>query len=121
MTSQGPVEVYAAGDMAEAQFVRDLLADAEIEARIVGEALGAAVGELPPLVATPRVWVRAEDAERARPLVEQYQRRLIERAGREATGSRAEEPFCYHCGQVVAPGQSPCPACGRELDWAALE
>src|SRR5262249_4053182 len=63
MAAEGPVEVYAAGDIAEAQFVRGILADAGIEATVVGEPLGAAVGELPPLVATPRVWVRADDAE----------------------------------------------------------
>jgi hypothetical protein len=117
MTTDGPVEVYAARDLAEAQFVHGILADAGIGATIVGESLGAAAGELPPLVATPRVWVRADDAERAWPLVEQYQRRLSERAAGRGTESRAEEPFCYHCGEPVGRGQSPCPTCGRELDW----
>ena len=110
MTTRGPVEVYAAGTMAEAQFVRNLLADAGIEATVVGEPLGMAVGELPPLVATPRIWVRAGDAERARPVVEEYDRR---RSGGRAT------PFCYHCGQAVAWGESPCPVCCLDLEWEA--
>lgn len=66
MTPRGPVEIYAARDMAEAQFLHDLLADAEIEARIVGEPLGAATGKLPPLAVMPRIWVDAADADRAR-------------------------------------------------------
>ena len=67
MTPEGPVEVYAARDVTEARFVHDLLVNAGVEATVVGESLGAAVGELPPLVATPRVWVRAAEAEGARP------------------------------------------------------
>ena len=114
MTPEGPIEVYAAGDLAEAQFVHDLLADAGIEATVMGESLGALAGEIPAWYATPRVWVRADDAERARPIIAEYRRRRIERAG----GRGTDEPFCYHCGQSVGRGQSPCPSCGQELDWA---
>lgn len=111
MTTRGPVEVYAAGNMAEAQFVRNLLADAGIEATIVGEPLGMAAGRVPPLLATPRIWVRAGDADRARPVVEEYERRRAERSGLP--------PFCYHCGHAVAWGESPCPVCCLDLEWEA--
>ena len=70
MTPEEPVEVYAAGSMAEAQFVHNLLAEAGIPAEIVGEALGGVLGDVPSMEASPRIWVRAEDAERARPLVD---------------------------------------------------
>jgi len=26
--------------------------------------------------------------------------------------------FCYHCGKPIEEGQSPCPACGKEVDWS---
>jgi hypothetical protein len=118
MTAQSPVEVFVARDVTEAQFVCDLLADAGIGARVVGVPLGMVAGKVPPLEATPRIWVHADEVERARPILDEYRRRLIERAGPEAEMPRRKEPFCYHCGQAVGPGQSPCPACGRELEWA---
>jgi hypothetical protein len=108
----GPVEVYSARNAAEARFVANLLSDAGVEAMVVGEALGMAIGELPPGTATPRVWVRPEDEVRARPVVAEYQHRLIERV---TQGRR--ETYCYHCGHEVDPGQSPCPICCRDLEW----
>ena len=118
MTDQSPVEVYLARDLTEAQFVCDLLTDAGIGARVIGEPLGMAAGKVPPLEAAPRIWVRCDEVERARPIIDEYRRCLIERIGRAAVIPRSKEPFCYHCGQVVGQGQSPCPVCGRELDWA---
>jgi hypothetical protein len=117
MTDQGPVEVSEARDLIEAQFVCDLLTEAGIGARVVGEPLGMAVGKVPPLEATPRIWVPYAEVERARPIVDQYRQRLIERVGRKAVVPPGKEPFCYHCGQAVDQGQSPCPVCGLELDW----
>ena len=29
-----------------------------------------------------------------------------------------DELFCYHCGKPIEEGQSPCPACGKEVDWS---
>lgn len=121
MTSDEPVQVYAAGNMAEAQFVHDLLADAGIRSEIVGEALTGGLGELPVNDATPCVWVRAEDEAQARPIVEAYQQRLIDRVEGDIQEPLAKEPFCYHCGQEVAKGQTPCPACGKDLDWNTSE
>jgi hypothetical protein len=109
MSTEGPVEVYAARNLAEAFFVRDPLAEAGVEATVVGEPLGMVAGKVPPLGVMPRLWVRAEDAERARLLVEQHRER------RAAEGSGA--PFCYHCGEAVEPNVSPCPKCGMELEW----
>ncbi len=121
MTPEEPVEVYAAGNMAEAQFVHNLLAEAGISSEIVGEALTGVLGRLPANDASPRVWVRAEDEPRARPLIEEYQQRLIDRVEGGVTEPLAGEPFCYYCGKEVARGQSPCPACGKELDWNTPE
>ena len=89
MTPGGPIEVDAARDLAAARFLSDLLADAGVEATVFGEPPGAAVGELPPLDAAPRVWVRASEAEKARPVIAEYHRRLVQRAagrGHRGTG-----------------------------------
>jgi hypothetical protein len=121
MTPEEPVEVYSATDMAEAQFVHDMLAEAGIRAEIMGEALGGVLVDVSSLNLTPGIWVRAKDVEQARPLIEFYQQRLIERAEGGATEPLVKIPFCYHCGQEVQRGQSPCPACGKDLDWNSSE
>lgn len=53
--------------------------------------------------------------------MDEHRRRLIEKAGASGSESAFEDPFCYHCGQAVSRGQSPCPACGQPLDWATVE
>ncbi|MBI3469395.1 MAG: DUF2007 domain-containing protein [Planctomycetes bacterium] len=126
MAIKDHVEVYAAADTQEAYFVRNLLEDAGIEAVVVGDAPAGAVGERSPFSSPPTVWVLPTDLEGARPIVEEYQRHLIERVESRAESEEQlddeppTEPFCYHCGQSVQVGQSPCPSCGQALDWGTL-
>ena len=125
MAIEDHVEVYAAADTQEAHFVRNLLADSGIVALVVGDAAEGAVGERSPFATPPTVWVLPSDVEPARPIVAEYQRHLIERVESQAEPDEAiddeppTEPFCYHCGQPVGVGQSPCPACGQALDWGS--
>jgi hypothetical protein len=109
MTSEGPVEVYAARDLADAYIVREMLAEAGVEATVMGEPLGMVAGKVPPLGVTPRIWVRGEDADRARPLIEQHRQRAATRG--------SDGPFCYHCGEPVLPLAAECPNCGKGLEW----
>jgi hypothetical protein len=117
MMNEGPVEVYAALNITEAEFLRGLLANEEIEAEVVGEALLMGSGEPLPLFETPRIWVPSSQVERARKVIEEYERCM---AARRAKVSVAEQPFCYYCGQTVNHGQSPCPTCGQELAWNSV-
>jgi hypothetical protein len=117
MMNEGPVEVYAALNITEAEFLRGLLANEEIEAKVVGEALGMCSGEPLPLIDTPRIWVPPSQVERARRVIDEYERRM---AARRAKVSVAEQPFCYYCGQTVNQRQSPCPTCGQELAWNSV-
>lgn len=110
MTNENPVEVFSARDLVEAYFVRDLLIDAGIEAIVVGDPLGMAVGDIPPIVASPRIWVPSSDTNEARQLTDEYQRRRLNAITRESA-------YCYHCGEPVTQGRSDCPACGQELEW----
>jgi enoyl-CoA hydratase/carnithine racemase len=123
MAQHAPIEVYSARDTTEAYFVRNLLQQAGIEALVVGDVLRGIVGELPPLQTTPGIWVSPHDAERARLVVAEYDLRQRERATIEskeadsASNDPDAEPFCYHCGESVRSGESPCPACGKPLEW----
>jgi hypothetical protein len=128
MRTEDHVEVYSAIDSFEAHLVRNLLIDEGVEAIVVGDAAEGAVGERSPFSTPPRVWVPPGDLERSQPIVEQYQQQLIRRAesqqpaddSAEATAAESTgEPYCYHCGEPIAAGQTPCPSCGQALDWNA--
>ena len=91
------VEVYGARTDWEAHLVRGLLEDAGIKARIVGEMLKGAAGELP-LGATiaPRVWVFEKDEAGARAIIEEWEARYL------ADRARNEPPWaCPQCGEAV--------------------
>lgn len=121
MSPEEPVEVYTAGTMAEAQFVHDLLMEAGVKSEIVGESQVAGLGEVLNVDASPRIWVRAQDEVQARHVIQAYQQRLIDRVEGEATQPLQKEPFCYFCGQEIQQGESPCPSCGKTLDWSPAE
>ena len=66
------VELCSAANAAEAYAIRALLEGAGIRSRVVGESLGNAAGWLPlGETIAPRVWVREEDAARAREIVDE--------------------------------------------------
>lgn len=74
MSSHDPTEVYAARDEIDATLVQAMLAEAGIEARIVGGQIMGAVGEVPAgLPSAPRVWVAEEHAEEAKKLIRQME------------------------------------------------
>jgi len=103
------VEIYWAHDASDAHRIRLLLLAEGIEARVVGETLQGAAGELPmgPAI-SPRVWVRAEDARQAR--------EVIEGAG-EARAQAVQQtgPWtCPDCGADVDAGFDLCWSCQAE-------
>jgi hypothetical protein len=117
MAHEEPVEIYIARDLPEAYFLRGLLEEAGIEARVVDDALNDILGDAPD-VAGPHLMVHGPDGPRAREIVLEYEQRQIDRAERTGRGEATEEEsFCYECGAPVPRGVSPCPACGKQLDW----
>ena len=91
------VQVYSAADLSQAHFLRNMLADAGIEARVVGErtsTLGLPVGE----EAAPCVWVHHRDEQAARQLLVDWERT-------QAKPHPDEEPTsgwkCTACGEMV--------------------
>lgn len=94
------VEVYSAADLAEAALLRDLLEDAGIRARIVGDQLQGAVGMLPPGEETaPKLWVFHADEGRARDLLGEYERRHNAPHPDDDTPAATWE--CPTCGEEV--------------------
>jgi hypothetical protein len=85
--SERIVELCSAANMVEANCLCDRLAEAGIEARVVGDFLGGAAGGLPLGEATsPRVWVHQSDQARAREVIAQWQKEQGDRAGQWPEG-----------------------------------
>lgn len=92
------IEVYSAADLTEAYFLRDMLGDAGIEARVVGDRL---TGMLPPGEETaPRLWVFRCDEQRARELLAGYERIHL-RPHADDDDRPAQSWVCPTCGEQV--------------------
>jgi hypothetical protein len=93
------VEICSAGNIVEADCLCEMLEEAGIQARVVGDNLSAAAGCLPLGEATsPRLWVRESDADRARQIVEQWRN--------EQEDALPEPPECGEPPAVDVPVES---------------
>ena len=100
--------LYQARDRIEAQFLADFLDRHLIAARVLGDYLSGAAGELP-LDVYPTVWVlEDEDLPRARELLARF------------LGQASSEPgpswICPGCGERVEAGFDLCWNCGRSRE-----
>ena len=103
MTTDRIVEAYSAANSVEAQCVADLLEEAGIANRIVGEALGNAGGALPlGLTIAPKIWVHEADAPLAREIIAQWNSRPFAEPA-EIPESEAEIPEPEVAGQPQEP------------------
>ncbi len=86
------VELCSAGDMAEAEGFCELLGEAGIQARVVGDFLGNTATGLPLGETTsPRIWVFASDAARAQEILELHFRELENEPEETPEDSAGEE------------------------------
>ena len=105
--------VYTARDEMDANFVTGLLRQEGIEAIVQGQALGEVWGGLPLSdKSLPTVWVPEADAERARPVVEEYRRTDEANAVDDAERPRATW-VCPNCGERVEEQFTQCWKCGH--------
>jgi hypothetical protein len=114
MNPEDPVTVYEAWDPRQAHLICQVLANADIEARVASDALEVGLGDIPFQHTTCPVMVRRADFERAREVMAEFDSRL---AGGAAAEGEESQPYCYHCGESVTAGEARCPKCGQELDW----
>jgi hypothetical protein len=118
-----PIAVYTAASNVEAHLVCSMLINEGVEAAAVDDDSRAAVWELGLLrnIHKPQVWVDRTDAERARPLLAEYDRQLAQRqqAGSDVALVDAE---CEECGKSSSYPSSRwgfvevCPKCGAFVD-----
>jgi hypothetical protein len=103
--------VYSARDAMDAHFLKGLLAEEDIDSVIQGEELEEVWGAVPMSETNkPSVWINEADVARAKPIIDEYERRKVERAEGEESpdrptwkcprcGEQIEEQFtsCWHC------------------------
>jgi hypothetical protein len=113
MTLHDPVPVFDADTNIEAQLVRTLLVNAGLEAFVVEDV--SYVGTWPlgtlPGINKPQVWVERDNVEKACEFLNDYEWR-----SKDQCDGEPQEPYCYHCGEIVETADLKCAACGRSLD-----
>jgi len=94
--------LYSAASLSEAHLVRGLLMTAGIEARVLNEFAGGALGELPFAEVAPSVWIEEErDFARALKVVASYENTVPESGTIRCSACGEESPedfaICWQC------------------------
>jgi len=100
-----PREVYSAADAQEAHFIKAMLQEAGIEARVVGDHLQTASGELPAVTISPRVWVNANNFDQGRKLIADHQTQ------RQSSALSSGPWTCVECDESNEPSFEICWNC----------
>jgi hypothetical protein len=127
MAFRDPVAVYNAANNLEAAFVRDALIAAGVEAFLIEDVsqVGTWIGGLVPEIHKPQVWVERADIQRAKPVLDEFERRATElrEAGPEGGApGPALEVVCEECGGSASfpatqqGSVQQCPHCGAYID-----
>jgi hypothetical protein len=105
MADSEPREVYSAANAQEAHFIKTALEEAGVEAHVVGDHLQNAVGDLPAVAIAPRVWVNAENFDRARTIIADTQAR------HQPGATPASQWKCAGCSETNEPSFEICWNC----------
>jgi hypothetical protein len=133
MPMRDPVAVYNAATNIEAHLICNALFQNEVNAMVVEDAsvVGLWFGGAMPEIHKPQIWVERADLDRAKTVLEEYERRAAAQRDSLAAG----EPIvveCEECGKQASypPTQrgtvQDCPHCAAYIDvddmpWADVE
>ena len=100
------LRLYSAANLPEAHLLRQLLAQAGIEAHVFNENAQSGMGEIPFTHAWPEVWLaEATDVTRAREIVQNFERPCAPRADVFCAACRERNPgnfeLCWSCGATL--------------------
>lgn len=131
MALHDPIAAYNAASNAEALFVRDALIAAGIEAFVIEDVsqAGTWMGGFIPEIHKPQVWIEREDIERAKAVLNEFERRVAVRNAPSIADETESwvEATCEGCGRKTAFPASvegsvqECPKCGAYLDVGDAE
>jgi Putative prokaryotic signal transducing protein len=126
MNLKDPVPAYDGADTVEVHILQNLLDEAGITAFIMED--DSPVGMWGGLVAEtdkPQVWIEREDLERAKPVLVDYERLIVERRAADADADTKVAPIKVTCDKCHKESTFPhaqigsvqlCPACGAYVD-----
>ena len=123
MALRDPFAAYNAANTIEAHLVSNRLNDAGIEAFVIDDVSQAGVEWVGLLseIRKPQVWIERTDAERAKPILDEYEQRAAERRKTESDGV----PIEVTCGECGKASEFPatqkgsvqsCPHCAAYVD-----
>ena len=92
------VNVYHAQSLMEAEFLHNILADAGVESRVIGDAVMLLAEVLPNIAQSPCLWVKQADEPRAREVLADYEQRRREP---QVPKEPAATWKCTACGEMV--------------------
>jgi hypothetical protein len=127
MALRDPVAVYNAANNVEAHLVRDALLASGIEAHVTEDVsqIGTWVGGLIPEMHKPQVWVERTDIDRAKPVLDEFERRSAELRDTGPEGIEDADPIEVVCDECGGRASFPaaqrgsvqvCSQCGAYLD-----
>ena len=100
------LKIYSAGNITDAYLLQSLLAEADIETRILNEYAQGGIGELSFTHAYPELWlINADDAARARDIIEKFEHR----------GESIGSSLCPNCGENNPDSFEICWRCQSDL------
>ena len=107
------VKLYADGNSMTVHHLYGLLLEAGVDATVMGDALGAARGELPLTVETmPAIWIHDRDVDRARPIVERFM--AVNSGLNRPPKPEVASWQCAKCGEQIEGQFTQCWACGAQ-------
>jgi len=100
------IRFYTASNRFDAYLLADRLKQAGIRAHVFNEHASSIVGEVPPDIAQPQVWIEREaDRERAQTLLERMEADAATAGTRHCTACNEDSPanfdLCWNCGAAI--------------------
>jgi hypothetical protein len=123
MALNDPIAAYNAETNLDAHLVATALREAGLEANVIEDVstAGLWLGGVVPEIHKPQVWIERADADRAKPVLEDFEHRRAERR-RVAADAPDIEVLCEECGtKSMFPGNQygsvqNCPHCRAFVD-----
>ena len=127
MNLKDPVAAYNGANSLEVNMLQNLLDEAGIEAFVMEDdsPVGIWMGGLIPEIHKPQVWIEREDIDRAKPIIDDYERSVAERRALDERSKGNDGPIKITCEECHKETSFPygqlgsvqfCPACGAYID-----
>ena len=125
MNLKDPVPAYSGADNVDVHILQSLLEEAGIEAYVPGDADTTWSGGTLTGIQSPQVYIERADLDRARPVLAEYERSVIERGEADLESDTKVGPIKVTCDECHKEATFPhaqlgsvqlCPSCGAYVD-----